>query len=106
FYPFPIAFPYRLLDGIVDPEKLLRQQFRVVEDIIAFVASITLALLEQPLALLEQPPSPAEKIAPRYKWRKGLSLGDWLNISRRCSSALTETKGGDLSIALKSLWHR
>src|SRR5262249_35677449 len=44
FYPFPIAYGYRLLASEVNPDKLYKQQLRVAENLLAFLASVSIAL--------------------------------------------------------------
>jgi hypothetical protein len=43
-YPFPIAYGFRSLMSVVDPRDLYREQLRIAENILAFLASISLAL--------------------------------------------------------------
>ena len=96
FYPYPLAFPYRLLDSHVEPAQKYQDQLRMAENILAFVASVT-------LALMEHAPSGAG-IDLKAVWRGGISPGDWLLIATKGAGFLNEKKAGGLALALKSLW--
>ena len=97
FYPFPIAYGYRLLIGYTNPQELYREQLRVAENMLAFLASLTLALLE-----------PREHSALGLDlgaaWQKGLSPGHWLQIAQNGSKMLREDSAGDLGGLLAELW--
>ena len=97
-YPFPLAFPYRLLDAVVEPPILYKEQLRVAENMLAFLASITLALLED--AVLQSQSN------IRQAFQGGVSPGTWLDLATKGATFLTEEKAGPLAIALKSLWRR
>jgi len=96
FYPFPLAYPYRMLDGIVEPPILYKEQLRIAENIIAFVASIILALLDE--AKLKS------QVDLKKAFRGGISPGTWNELATQGASLLTDSKAGRLSLALKSLW--
>jgi len=46
FYPFPIAYGYRLLASISNPTDLYKEQLRVGENILAFLASVAMSLIQ------------------------------------------------------------
>ena len=78
FYPFPIAYGYRLLASKVNPTDLYREQLRVAENILAFLASVSLSILmhfeNKDLG-----------IDLSDYWRGGISPGDWKDIIQRCA---------------------
>lgn len=98
FYPFPLAYPYRMLDSIVEAPNLYREQLRIAENIMAFVASVTLALLEESKLKAQ--------LDLKTAFRGGISPGTWCELARSGSGLLTESTAGHLSTALKSLWKR
>lgn len=95
-YPFPIAYGYRLLDSIVSPLDLYKEQLRVAENLLAFLGSVSLALL------LEQDRE-ATKIDPAEYWRAGISPGDWKDIIARCSKVFVTHKDNSLGMAIQRL---
>lgn len=74
FYPFPLAYPYRTLRGIVNPAECYQEILRIWENFLAFVASVSLALL-----------TPQHRrsagIDPK-SWCGGISPGHWRDIVR------------------------
>ena len=95
FYPFPIAYGYRLLDS-ANSDTLLKEQLRVAENILAFLGSVSLALL-QPTdrQLLQKTIDDA--------WRAGISPGHWRSIIAECGKVLRLYKDYPLASALSSL---
>ncbi len=98
FYPFPLAYSYRFLDSIVNPAELYREQLRVAENILAFLGSLTLALVGNDSSIAG--------INTKEAWRKGISAGHWLNLATKGASLLTEGKAGGLAVGLRSLWNK
>lgn len=97
FYPFPVAYGYRLLIGYTDPQELYREQLRVAENMLAFLASLT-------LALLEPRQHGALGLDLVTAWQGGLSPGHWLQIAQTGSKTLREDSAGDLGGMLAGLW--
>ncbi len=96
FFPFPLAYPFRMLEGLIDPGEKYRQQLRVAENILAFLGSITLALVH---------PTYTEADIDIVKlWRGGVSPGNWEEIALKGSMVLSEERAGGLAFAQKSLW--
>lgn len=77
-YPFPLAFGFRSLSSIVDSRDLYREQLRIAENILAFLASVS-------LSLLREQESKDEITDLEQFWRSGISPGDWKDIIGRCS---------------------
>ncbi|MGB3492252.1 MAG: hypothetical protein WBA57_05965 [Elainellaceae cyanobacterium] len=73
FYPFPIAYPYRLTDLDIEPTKTLYELHRVSEAIAAYIASLLLVLLE-PL------PTTMQKYVKRSFGGHGATFGNWYKI--------------------------
>jgi hypothetical protein len=94
-YPFPLAFPYRLLTGITEPHESLRERFRIGECLFALLAGIALALNR---------PAPQE-VARLVKARGRFSMGDWRDLGRNAALTIKPTEtGADLPDALHLLW--
>jgi hypothetical protein len=96
-YPFPVAYVYRTLESITALHDLYKEQLRVAENILAFLGSVMLAIVEEKarsqldLNLVEM-------------WRGGISPGHWRQLCARISPILKETKLDPLAMSLSSLW--
>lgn len=77
-YPFPLAFGFRSLASIVDARDLYREQLRIAENMLSFLASVS-------LSLLREHESESEIVDLEQFWRSGISPGDWKDIIGRCS---------------------
>jgi hypothetical protein len=95
-YPFPIAFGFRSLMSIVDYRDLYREQLRIAENILAFLASVSLTQLR------EQDRQKAE-IDLKENWRSGISPGDWKDIVGRCSKVFPTYEGNLLALEIARL---
>lgn len=95
-YPFPIAFGFRSLMSIVDYRDLYREQLRIAENILAFLASMSLTLLR------EQDRQKAEIDLEEY-WRSGISPGDWKDIVGRCSKVFATYEDNPLALSISGL---
>lgn len=95
-FPFPIAFGYRLLEGIVNPTDLYREQLRVAENLLAFLASVSLALVPEQDRV-------TTGINPHDYWRAGASPGDWKDIVARCSKVFGRYRDQPLTTAIHRL---
>lgn len=93
-YPFPIAFGFRSLASVVDHRDLYRDQLRIAENILAFLASVSLALLRE---------EDRSRIDPGKYWRSGISPGDWREIVMLCSKVFTDYEDNPLALAIKRL---
>jgi hypothetical protein len=94
-YPFPIAFGFRSLMSIVDYRDLYREQLRIAENILAFLASVSLTLLR------EQDREKADINLEEY-WRSGISPGDWKDIVGRCSRAFSTYEDNPLALLISA----
>jgi hypothetical protein len=93
-YPFPIAFGFRSLASVVDHRDLYRDQLRIAENILAFLASVSLALLREEERSL---------IDPGKYWRSGISPGDWREIIALCSKVFVGYETNPLAQDIKKL---
>ncbi len=96
FYPYPLVYPYRVLVSLIYPQDQYKEQLRIAENILAFLGSLTLALI------------PAEKYEAsgldlKSYWRAGISPGHWHEICRKGGNVLRYDEANSLSIALSSL---
>jgi len=96
FYPFPVAYSFRLLASIVNPAELYKEQLRVGENMLAFIASVSLSLLQK-RDLAEA------GIDLRDYWQGGISPGDWKAITARCSKIFASYKDVPLTSAIQRL---
>lgn len=95
-YPFPLAFGFRSLASIVDHRDLYREQLRVAENMLAFLSSVSLALLRE-----EDRKKAA--VNPRDYWLTGISPGDWKDIVGRCSKVFADYEDDSLALNIKEL---
>jgi len=93
-YPFPIAFGFRSLASIVDPRDLYREQLRVAENMLAFLGSVS-------LALIREKDRDKAGIDPKEFWATGISPGDWKEIVGRCSKVFVGYEDDPLALAIK-----
>jgi BRCA1 C Terminus (BRCT) domain len=95
-YPYPLAFGYSLLRSQVRAIDLYREQLRVAESMLAFFASLSLALLaETDRANLG--------VDLEEYWRKGITPGDWKMVAAKCSRLLGEYKQEPLAQEIAKL---
>ncbi len=95
-YPPPLAAGFRSLMRTEDPRDLYREQLRFAENLLAFLASVSLVLLKQ------EDREEAGLDLAAY-WRGGISPGDWRDIVRRCSRVFVSYKDDPLATAIQKL---
>jgi hypothetical protein len=99
FFPYPIAFEYRSLKSINDLRELYKEQLRFAENIMAFICSVTLALIE-----------PADRkesrIDPKAIWQGGISPGTWRETAMRGAAFLCKYKDHPLASSVARVWTR
>ncbi|MEG5001450.1 type I restriction enzyme HsdR N-terminal domain-containing protein [Microcoleus sp. B4-D4] len=90
FYPFPIAYGFRLLGSIVNPAQLYKEQLRVAENLLAFLGSISLALLQK---------QDRQKTGIDLKkyWQGGISPGHWVELVARSAKVFGTYKDDPLA---------
>jgi hypothetical protein len=77
-YPLPIAYSWSLLEGLWDPRDLYREQLRHAENILAFLGSIS-------LAILDDQDYEGSQLDLNEAWQGGISFGTWRLIVQRCA---------------------
>jgi len=96
FYPFPIAYGYRLLASITNPTDLYKEQLRIGENILAFLASVAMSLVQ-----------PSDRVSVgldvRKVWDGGASPGDWRDIVGKCCRVLSTYKDHPLASSIVEL---
>lgn len=95
-YPYPLARGYRSLTRTVDPRDLYREQLRFAENLLAFLASVSLTLLKE-----EDRESSGLDI--RSLWSGGISPGHWKKIIQHCSKVFAGYRDVPLATAIHGL---
>ena len=95
-FPFPLAFGYGLLSSKWDPRDRYREQLRFAENILTFLASVSLVLLR------EEDREAADIDLEDY-WRGGISPGDWKEIIGRCSKVFSTYEDQPLALSIQRL---
>jgi hypothetical protein len=80
-YPLPIAYSWSLLAGLWDTRDRYREQLRHAENMLAFLGSVS-------LALLEEQDYEETNIDLRKAWRGGISFGAWKLIVQLSTKVL------------------
>jgi ankyrin repeat protein len=96
-YPFPLAYPYRLIDNNINPMERYRQMLRLGENIMAFLGSVILAIAK---ANNLQPPANLLKDS----WQGGISPGSWLQVFHHVLDMLDTQTQDPVSKAFSALW--
>jgi hypothetical protein len=96
FYPFPIAYGYRLLASISNPTDLYKEQLRVAENILAFVASVA-------MSLIQAADRATVGLDVRDVWDGGASPGHWRDIIAKCCKVLSTYKDHPLASSIVGL---
>ena len=96
FYPFPIAYGYRLLASISNPADLYKEQLRVGENILAFLACIA-------MSLIQDSDRRSVGLDVRDVWDGGASPGHWRDITGKCSKVLSTYKDHPLAASIVEL---
>ncbi|MBX9721845.1 MAG: hypothetical protein K2X81_10660 [Candidatus Obscuribacterales bacterium] len=90
-YPYPIAYPYRTLESLTNASEKYKEQLRLVENLLAFVAGLSLAISAQndQKMLLDL----KDCIVP------GVSAGHWRELIRKCTVAWKASPAKDIPLA-------
>ena len=97
FYPFPIAYGFRLLASETDASKLYVAQLRFAEKLVAFLGSLALALM--------QPQDREQSGITRSNQLSGnISMGTWLDIARAGCTTIGGYTGHPLARSLSELF--
>jgi hypothetical protein len=97
FYPFPLAYPYRTLASPTVLQERYKEQLRVAENILAFLGSVSLALVDS---------SHHASLHDTLKqaWQGGISPGHWRDISQKTGKLFETDQNNKLALSLASLW--
>jgi hypothetical protein len=91
-YPFPIAYGYRLLQSSNDPRDLYKEQFRMAENMLAFLGSVSLGLL-----------GPDHREGIGIDPQRGMTIGKWRDIVAQCSQHFASYQDTPLAVAIHGL---
>ena len=101
FYPLPIAYPYRVLQGEHEPASIARELCRNAESLVAYLTAVALSLAHP----IDK--SVAKAVTSRIRG-KGASFGGWLSMLDAVSNAIDENKGSlhcsMKNLLLRTLW--
>ena len=93
-YPFPLAFGYRQLSSLTTPQDVYRELLRLVENVLAFLGSLSLAMGLATKARIQ--------LDLVDSWRSGISPGHWRQICQHVADAIRDK--GDFAQSLSQLW--
>lgn len=106
FYPFALAYAYRLLSAILDPPERYREQLRVAENILAFLGSVGLALAAHTGALSD---NSNEKLTNEFlaaSWQGGISPGHWRSVAHHAGELMRSNRQLAAVDSFAALWFR
>lgn len=98
-YPYPIAYSYRLVDNFYQPLEIYRAMLRAGENIMAFLASVT-------VAVARNRNEDWLKQNVTNNWPGGMSPGDWIELILDSLNLLENTQDDPLSRDLYLLWRQ
>ncbi len=95
-YPFLIAYPYHLLRSVIDIPSLQREQLRVAENLLAYLASLALCVV---------PEASRSELGADLKssFEGGVSPGDWQQIAQKSIRLAALRSDSDLALELDRL---
>lgn len=95
FYPYPIAYGYRMLQTQMGLDRSCREHLRIAENVLAFAACVSLALIE---------PQERQSLAElAEKWVGGISPGSWREILVQSTRILRDYSGSAIAQAFVRL---
>lgn len=106
FYPYPLAYPYRTLDALHNPNQLYPEQLRISENILAFLGSVGLILAKHFGKLAGTPLNELTIESLRGYWQGGISPGHWQTLARSCAKTLRSEQTHVLIKNYSGLWFR
>lgn len=97
FYPYPISFPFRALQSQTVPAEQYQAQLRLAENILAFLASVSLSIASDKADL--------NKTGVDLKdiWIGGASPGHWKEIIRKCGIYFQSCTDNTLAMRINQL---
>jgi type I restriction enzyme M protein len=106
FFPYPLAYAYRTLSAIQEPTLLYAEQMRVVENILAFVATVGLSLAAHVGALARPDNTSVTSERLTGIWRGGISPGDWQALGRDSARLMRPEANHPAVDGFASLWFK
>ena len=95
FYPLPLAYPYRLVDAEHEPIRIVKQVYQNAEGLLAFLASLMLALVDRFTG-------ENRKRLLRAWGGKGATFNNWLSVAD-CTGRLVGRDRGLIHASLHGL---
>ncbi len=95
-YPLPIAYSWSLLHGIWDPRDRYIEQLRHAENMLAFLGSVS-------LAILDEEDYERAQLDLKLPWQGGISFGAWKLIVQRSAKVFRTYRDHPLAIDICKL---
>ncbi|MDP9438903.1 MAG: hypothetical protein M3P49_09180, partial [Actinomycetota bacterium] len=95
-YPLPVAYGWSLLESFWDPRDRYREQLRQAENMLAYLGSVS-------LALLDRQDYERAQIDLKLPWQGGISFGGWKLIVTRSAKVFRSRKDNPLALAIQKL---
>jgi hypothetical protein len=95
-YPLPIAYGWSLLESLWDPRDRYREQLRHAENMLAYLGSVS-------LALLDKQDYERAQLDLKLPWQHGISFGGWKLIVTRSAKVFRSYKDHPLASAIRKL---
>ena len=95
-YPLPVAYGWSMLESFWDPRDRYREQLRHAENILAYLGSVS-------LALLDDEDYESAQIDLKIPWQGGISFGAWKLIVTRCAKAFRSYRDNPLAFRIQRL---
>jgi len=89
-YPLPIAYSWSLLQGIWDPRDRYIEQLRHAENMLAFLGSVS-------LAILDKEDYERARLDLKLPWQGGISFGAWKLIVQRSAKVFESYENDPLA---------
>lgn len=96
FYPYPVAYGYRVTSAAASDMDVLREQLRFAENVLAFLAAVS-------LSLVETPDRPQLQVDLLRAWQGGVSPGTWREILIKANAVLANYTGSPLAQSIVNL---
>ncbi len=106
YFPFPVVYAYRLLDAIPENSARYREQMRVAENLLAFLAAMGLSLAKY-LGLLENTTIEAlKRESLEQAWQKGISPGDLQQQVYACARLMRDHSQWPAINSFAAVWFK
>lgn len=95
-YPLPLAYSWSLLRGLWDPRDRYMEQLRHAENMLAFLGSVS-------LAMLDEEDYERAQIDVKLPWQGGISFGGWKVLAQRSAKVFRTYQDHPLATAIHKL---